>query len=110
MPRSSQGKTSQKLTQTGLNTNSNGLTSDELTMGSGSSIGIYVTANSGTHDTHVLTLQISPDEGVTWIDVSHTITGAGNKHELVCVCDKVRMKVTTPEGGTSTVDLIIIAK
>lgn len=69
-----------------------------------------VLADTGAHTTHILTLQCSLD-GTNWGNTSSTITGTGSIEDNVQVTSKfVRVKVTTLEGGASTVDILINAK
>jgi len=68
-----------------------------------------VLANTGTHSTHVVTLQISSDDS-TWTDTAHIITGVGIKDNVQTAARYVRLKVTTNEGAASTVDWHIQAK
>lgn len=95
-----------------LNTEVNADTSSTTTsieMGDASLAALYVVANTGTHATHVTTLQVSPD-GTNWFDTSHTITGVGNLHNISCAAYEIRAKVTTHEGATSTVDITVLIK
>lgn len=92
----------------GVNANS-ASTTEPLTMYDAKLLGFYVVAKSGAHTKHVAMLQISPD-GVNWFDTTHTVTGVGNLHDVVCAAEEVRIKITTLEGATSTVDITIIIK
>lgn len=80
-----------------------------IEIGDTSMIGVYVQSASGTHGTHVLTIQLSPD-GNNWFDSTHTITGLGNLHEITCVALNARCKITTVEGATSTIDVFLITR
>ena len=97
-------------TDTGLDANNLATVSTALKMEGATIAGLYIIANTGANTTHVITLQVSPDGGTTWINTSHTITGVGELHSITCIADQVRTKVTTAEGGASTVDIIIIIK
>jgi len=72
-------------------------------------IAFHVVAASGAHTTHVITLQCSLDNS-NWFDTSSTITGVGLLENIDTTCHFARLKVTTNEGGASTVDTIIQAK
>jgi hypothetical protein len=85
-------------------------TTTPLDLDQATTIGMSVRAASGTHATHVVTLQLSMDEGVTYEDTNHTITGIGNIHNVTCLTDFVRAKVTTLEGAASTVNISIVGK
>lgn len=98
-----------ELAQTGLNANATTL-SNSLDIGNAALVIFQVLANSGSHSTHVLTLQCSVDD-TNWNDVSGaTLTGVGVNGEITVASQYVRLKVTTNEGGASTVDIIIQAK
>ncbi len=71
-------------------------------------IGLFVKNFSGAHTTHVVTCQIY--DGVNWWDTAHSVTGEGFLDNELCVCEQVRAKVTTLEGGASKVDITIIIK
>lgn len=99
----------QELGQTGLDANATTL-SNSLDIGNASLIIFQVLGATGAHTTHILTLQCSVDES-NWNDISGaTVTGAGVKGEITVASQFVRLKVTTNEGGASTVDIIIQAK
>ncbi len=70
---------------------------------------IEVTAVTGTHASHVLTIQCSADDSI-WSNMAQTISGAGT----VALADLgprfIRGKITTAEGGTSTVHIYLRAK
>jgi len=108
MPITGATTTADKQVDTGVNANTNSTTTP-LTMGEAKLTAFYIVANTGTNSTHVATLQISPD-GINWFDTDHVITGIGNLHEIVCATEEVRVKITTLEGSSSTVDIIIIIK
>lgn len=70
---------------------------------------VSVEASTGAHTTHVLKLQVSADT-VTWHQhASATVTGLGFMEGTVNA-RFVRVKVTTEEGGASTVDVRVQAK
>ena len=85
-------------------------TTDSISVSSHGIVGLYVAAVSGTHATHITTLQASPDDGVTWFDTSHTITGVGAVFNIICSATDVRAKITTLEGSASVVDVHIVTK
>ena len=71
-----------------------------------------VLEQTGSHTTHVLTLQRSTDN-VNWGDTNSTIT-AGTAYTVNVGSSSpvryIRIKCTTAEGGASTVDIVINAK
>ena len=98
-----------ELSQTGLDANASSVTTG-LDIGGAKTAIFQVLAASGTHATHVITLQESVDNS-NWDDVSGaTVAGAGVKTGISVGAHFVRLKVTTLEGGASTVDVTIQAK
>jgi len=104
---SSHGDYSEKQI-TGLDSNNLGDVCDHLYINGNKAVGIYISAASGSHTTHVITLQISPD-GITWHDSAHIVTGIGYK-EADTIAQYIRLKVTTAEGSPSTCDAYITSK
>lgn len=109
MPIYGNSTSSDKQIDTSQNANSTSTTTTALNMGDAKSLGFYVDAVSGSHATHVATLRVSAD-GTNWHETSHTVTGVGNKHDISCLAEWVDIKITTAEGGTSTVNITIIIK
>jgi len=68
----------------------------------------FVVGKTGSHSTHEVTLQISPN-GTNWFDTSKTLVGLGPKSPFDCICINVRVKVTIAEGSASTCDIYIVA-
>lgn len=68
-------------------------------------------ADTGAHTTHVVDLQFSAD-GLTWHDhATMTLTGLGTLFVEGTVNGKfVRAKVSTAEGGASTINVHIQVK
>lgn len=75
-------------------------------------LGLYIVAVSGTTTTHVVTLQVSPDN-VTWYNTSTTITGATALTSFVGLTEVVarfaRATVTTVQGVAAVIDITLIA-
>jgi len=72
------------------------------------SFGIY--SDAGAHATHVVTLQCSLD-GTNWHNVTDaSITGIGIVGSVTVGTRYVRLKVSTAEGASSTIDWILQAK
>ena len=94
---------------TAFDTNNNGATTTSISMHDALYVSLFVKAASGTHSTHVITIQMSPN-GTDWYDTSSTLTGAGKITNVLCIAAYVRAKVTTSEPGTSTVDVIMVVK
>lgn len=64
----------------------------------------WIEGISGTHTTHVYTVQYSPDE-TYWVDSATTITGVGVVTFDCTNFRYIRVKCTTSEGAASTVDI-----
>lgn len=107
MPISGTTSSEDKQLDTGVNANANSTTTP-LSLGDAKYVGLFVKGKTGTHTTHVVTLQLY--DGVNWWDLNHTITGEGQLHEEICIGEEIRAKVTTAQGATSTVDITIIIK
>ena len=73
-----------------------------------SNITMFIIPESGTHATHVITLQDSTD-GINWVDTTYTVTGDGNFKKKLCTKKYIRAKVTIMEGSTCIVTIAIIA-
>lgn len=90
-----------------LDTNNLGAVTDSVEIGSLSVVGLYVSGVSGSHTSHVITLEISPDD-VEWFDTEHKVLGVGNVHDAKCACFYARAKVTAAEGSASLSKVQII--
>jgi len=96
------------FTQAGINANANTV-GDEYEMGGYTIVAFEVLANTGTHGTHIVTMQCSLD-GTTWMDTAETVTGLGMKEIAFTGAYKIRFKVTTVEGAASAIDISGILK
>lgn len=105
---SSSHSTYTALEANGIDTNSTSTVTDLIYINGNKSIGLFVTGVTGTHATHVITLQVSAD-GIAWFDGPLSVTGAGVVQGET-VSANIRAKVTTAEGGTSTCDITIVSK
>ena len=92
-----------------LNTNSLGAFSSPLEMEGMVYVGMYVCGDSGSHSSHVVTLQVSPN-GTDWFDTNDTVTGTGFVKQDLIVATEIRAKVTTAEGATSTCKVYLIVE
>lgn len=97
------------LSETGLNADSTATVSSSLDIGGAKTVFFSVAANTGTHASHIVTLQCSAD-GSSWSDTSSTLTGVGAVDNISIAARHVRLKVTTAEGASSTIDIVIQAK
>ncbi len=105
----SQGSTFVDGTQLGIDANANTVT-QSLDMSRARDVSFQVIANTGTHATHVVTLQVSMDD-TNWFTTSLSVTGTGvTSSSFFNVAKFARLKVTTVEGAASTVDLTMQAK
>jgi len=73
-------------------------------------VSVYVKGETGTHSTHVITLEIFTEPN-SWIPTSHTITGVGSlpTGSLNLLGRRIKAKVTTVEGSASTATVYIMA-
>lgn len=66
---------------------------------------MFVASATGTHTTHQVKIEGSPDEGVTWIPMWTPVTGEDVLMGSHCLCPLIRGKVVVAEGGTSTCNI-----
>lgn len=97
-----------ELKETGVDANATSTTAS-LHVEDNKKVAFHVVAATGTHATHIITLQCSLDNS-NWFDTASTITGLGVVNNVDIITHFVRLKVTTNEGGASTVDIIIQGK
>lgn len=92
----------------GVDTNVLDAASTSLDVGKATMAELVIVGKTGTHGTHVVTLQTSPND-IDWLDTSVTVTGAGRAIHNPCPCAFLRVKITTAEGAASTCDIHITA-
>lgn len=97
-----------ELTQSGIDADAN-TNSNSLDIAQARNICIDIAAGSGAHTTHVVTLQTSIDDSV-WTTSSTTIAQIAFSDNIAVTARYVRLRVTTKEGGASTIDITIQAK
>ena len=102
--------TFEELAETEIDANSTSTVTASLDISESRLCIFQVLGNTGAHTSHVLTLQCSLDDSVWNVIAGATVTGAGVKGEIEVASQFIRLKVTTAEGGASTVDIIIQAK
>lgn len=73
-------------------------------------VSLYVEPATGSHDNHRVTLEFSPDNGVTWIAVSDSVNGTANSITVNIVATDVRACVCEVEGKPSTINVHILAR
>lgn len=73
-------------------------------------VSFQVRGNTGSHGSHIVTLQQSFDKTGDALSTSSTVTGLGIKDNIQISTGFVRLKVTTVEGAASTIDILIQAK
>ena len=100
--------TSRTMKQIGINANATTLSPSIDTRGA-LNFAAQVIANTGTSATHVVTVQTSPDD-TNWTDSSVTVAQATVNDNNTTAFRYIRLKVTTNEGGPSTVDWYLNAK
>lgn len=92
-----------------VDANSESLVTDSILIGDLGLVGIFVSAISGSHANHIVTLQISPG-GSKWFDTDHIVTGIDSNHQAICIGDKVRAKIVTAEGSPSVIEIDIVSR
>jgi len=97
------------VTDSAVDANTNAV-GTALKMGGATQVGLYIIDGSDGHTNHIVTIQISPNGGTNWFDTAHTITGLGELHDVTCIADEIRAKVTTVEGGVSVIEIVLIIK
>lgn len=107
MPLYSNSSIEDRQVNTGIDANAASTTTPLIT-GGAKNIALFVKSATGTHVTHVVSCEIY--DGANWWETPHIVTGEGFLDNELCVCEQVRAKVTTLEGGTSTIDITIIIK
>ncbi len=93
----------------GLDANSTSTVTDTLDIKANREVVFEVYGESGTHATHVVTLQKSLD-GTNWTNTSNTQNQLGILNNIQVTARYVRCKVTTAEGGASSIKIIVQAK
>lgn len=97
------------IAATGLDANDTATVSDALDISENNFVAYSVQTASGTHASHIVTLQCSLD-GTTWHDSTSTLTRTGFVDNVRTTTRFVRLKISTAEGEASTIDIIIQAK
>lgn len=92
-----------------LNANDTNTVTPAMTLGSRSLVGFEIIGVSGTHNTHVFTLQVSPDN-TTWYSTGTTLTNNGMVAGVTVAFPFARLKCSTAQGGASVVNSRMFAK
>ena len=92
-----------------LDSDSLAVTGAEITITTETMITLYVKGKTGTHGSHRIEIQISPDNGTTWIDTACNVRREGCC-SITAVCTKARAKLVLAEGAISSVDVWLLAK
>lgn len=91
-----------------LNTNSLGVVTPSVVLGTNRLITLYVFSKTGASNNHRVGIEVSPDGGTSWILLSCSVLGEECETYIDIVATHVRAKVVEVEGGTSTVDVHIL--
>ena len=94
---------------TGLNADSISSATNSMDIRDNKYVAMQIVANTGANTTHVITLQCSLD-GTTWKNTASSVTGVGLVDNVQVTARYVRGKITTVEGGTSTINVFLNAK
>jgi len=103
---------STSLTQSGVDLNVNGATTDVLTLQSQTTASVQITAETGAYSSFVGALQGSLD-GIVWEDVTSKTTlgiGISTGTGTVDIYKYLRVIVSTPNGAALTARVTILAK
>ena len=92
-----------------INSNSASEVGSALSLTDETIVTLYILPTSGDHNNHQMGIQISPDNGVNWIDYGHLVVGESALTEIFSAT-QVRAKVYVPEGADSTLTAILVAK
>ena len=93
-----------------FDTDNSGAVTDTLYINGNRTVGVYVHADTGANTTHVITMEVSAN-GTDFFTTNPTVTITGlGYEEFDTIAQHVRGKVTTPEGGTSTVNVTLTSK
>lgn len=98
-----------EIKEDGKDTNSLSTKTAGVDVSSCDQLTFYVIPNTGSHATHIVTLQFSPEDvDASYQDSTYNIPGTGCLHvsDIQSVA-WVRLKVTVKEGAVSTCDLAI---
>lgn len=99
----------EEFTQTGIDANA-ASTSNSFDISGALNFILQVIGNTGTHGVHIVQLQCSIDDAI-WNDIpSATIAGEGVVGEVQIAAKFARIRVSTPEGAASTIDIKMQAK
>ena len=109
MPIGGGGNDEHSLNETGVDANSTSSVTAAMPIGDSNHVSLFITGTTGTHGTHVVTMQISPD-GVKWFSTAHVVTGLGSLHDEICTALEVRAKITTAEGAASTIEIDMFSR
>lgn len=105
------GSTNKSENRTFPDFNANVLSeTEEMEMGDATMVGLYITGNTGTHNTHVVVLSVSGDDGETYVDTTYKVTGVGSILDITVIGTHVKAKLLTPEGGPSKIDISLVIK
>ncbi len=83
--------------------NTQGTVTDAVNIATKNHVGLFVFANSGTHNNHVIGLEVSHNDTL-WTPVNQRLTGLGYLYYEICA-QQVRAKVYTAEGAVSVVTI-----
>ena len=102
------GSNISQLEQSDIDANTEGVT-ESLPLDDQRLIGFYVNPESGSHNNHILILQVSGND-IDFYDTPAALTGCGAMPDQWYSANYIRLKIATPEGGASKININIIAK
>ena len=92
-----------------LDTNVLDAASSALSLTTEVTVSMYICKKTGSVGDFRVTLEVSPDDGTTWIPKGDTLSKDGVT-TIACVATQVRAKVLVAQGVTSTVDVFLLAR
>jgi len=96
------------VTSAGLDVNNAVTRGSTLAMTTETMMTLIVVGKTGTHNKHVVGVQISPN-GTDWVDIKGTVRGEGCT-SFPCAAASGRVFVKKAEGSASTADIYLIAR
>lgn len=92
-----------------LNTNIKGDTAATLTLTTETVVTLYVLADTGGSGNYRVGLELSPDNGATWLD-SEVIISGPDIETITCAATKARAVTLEAQGSSSTVTIHLLAR
>ena len=92
-----------------LDVNDSNAVTGEFALGNCTLVTVFVEGVTGTHASHELTVEVSPDN-VFWVQTPIKVTGADTFIGGDLVAEFMRLSVSNTEGSASTVNVYVVAR